>query len=80
MADVGLSGDPGHEGDAQPMKSLQGGCSGVHTQMPMESTNTGPAQGAGNTTTPDIAGWDGFLSNTGGSRGVGGNDSRTKST
>ena len=33
-----LAPDPYHN-SAEPMKSLQGGISGVHTQMPMESEN-----------------------------------------
>lgn len=72
--------DIGHDGDAQPMKALKGGCGDAHTQMPMMGENSGPAQGAGNETTPEIAGWSGFLANSGGARGVGGNDNRSKTT
>lgn len=76
----GFAGDPGHEGGSQPMRHLKGGCSDVHTQAPMSGENSGNSIGGANDTTPEIAGWTGYLANSGGSRGVGGNDSRTKST
>lgn len=79
---VAFPGDPGHEGGSQPMRGLKGSCSGVHTQ-PVDQgfQNSGSAVGGPNDTTPDIAGWDNTsLATTGGNRGVGGNDSRTKST
>jgi len=77
----GFPGDPGHEGAAKPMEHLKGGCSEVHTQMPDESENSGPGRGGATDTSGNIAGWDTTtLADTGGSRGVGGNDSRTKST
>lgn len=79
MADTGFSGDPGHTG-TKPMQGLKGGCSEVHTQAPMQGENDGPSRGDAQATSGDIAGWTGFLADTGGSRGVGGNDSRTKST
>lgn len=35
----GFAGDPYHEGStSKPMKPLQGGMEGPHTQMPMDST------------------------------------------
>ena len=78
MAETGFAGDPGHTG-AHPMASLKGGCGDAHTQMPMQGENSGSTDG--NTTTPDIAGWNTTsLADSGGSRGVGGNDTRSKST
>lgn len=50
-----LTGDPFHEGGSQPMDHLKGGMVGPNTQMPRESSNSGDT--GGNTTTPDIAGW-----------------------
>jgi hypothetical protein len=76
----GFPGDPGHEGGSQPMRSLKGGCSGVNVQAPMSGENSGASQGPPDGTSGNIAGWDGFLADSGGSRGVSGNDSRTKST
>lgn len=76
----GFPGDPGHEGDAQPMKSLKGTCSEVYTQAPMSGENSGNSIGPADGTSGNIAGWDGFLADSGGNRGVGGNDNRTKST
>ncbi len=49
-------GDPGHSG-AKPMMSLKGGITGAHTQMPMESDNTGPGRGVAEATSGNIAGW-----------------------
>lgn len=54
MAD-GFSGDPFHEGGSQPMASQKGGMIGPNTQMPRDSSNSGDT--GGNTTTPNIAGW-----------------------
>lgn len=80
MDETGFAGDPGHTG-VKPMESLKGGCSGVHIQAPMQGTNDGKSQGGANDTTGMIPGWDTTsLNSTGGSRGVGGNDSRSKST
>jgi hypothetical protein len=75
----GFAGDPGHEGGNQPMRHLKGTCSEVHIQAPDMGENSGSTDG--NTLTPNIAGWDTTtLADTGGSRGIGGNDNRTKST
>ena len=77
----GFPGDPGHEGGSQPMRSLKGGCSEVHIQAPDESENSGPGRGGATDTSGDIAGWNTTaLADSGGSRGISGNDSRTKST
>ncbi len=78
---VAFPGDPGHEMGSKPMQGLKGTCSGVHTQAPNgPAANTGSAVGNPSDTSGDIAGWDTTtLANTGGARGVGGNDSRTKS-
>lgn len=76
----GFAGDPGHEGGSQPMRSLKGTCSEVHVQAPMQGENSGSSQGPPDGTSGNIAGWSGFLADSGGNRGVGGNDSRTKST
>lgn len=72
-------GDPGHTG-AKPMMSLQGGCSEVHTQEPMEGTNTGPARGMPEATSGNIDGWVKSLANTGGAHDHTVDDARTKST
>jgi hypothetical protein len=37
MSDTGFAGDPFHEGGSQPLAGLKGGCTEVHTQMPMNS-------------------------------------------
>lgn len=75
-------GDPGHEGGSQPMRGLKGSCSGVHTQ-PIDQgfQNSGSAVGNPSDTSGNITGWDEtVLASTGGSRGIGGNDNRTKGT
>lgn len=75
----GFAGDPGHEGGSQPMKSLKGGCSEVHTMAPWDSVNQENSRGQ----SPDPwPGWDStsLNSETGGAKGVSGNDNRTKST
>lgn len=79
---VAFPGDPGHEMGSQPMASLKGTCSGVHTRTPDGPfTNSGSAVGSPSDTSGNIAGWDStVLANTGGSRGVGGSDSRNKTT
>lgn len=76
----GFPGDPGHEGGNQPMRSLKGTCSEVHTQAPMSGENSGNSMGGANDTTPGITGWTDFLASSGGSRGVGGHDSKPAST
>jgi len=82
VSPVAFPGDPGHEGGSQPMRGLKGTCSGVHIQAPDGPfTNSGSAVGGPNDTTPDVVGWDSTsLATTGGSRGVSGNDSRSKTT
>ena len=78
---VAFPGDPGHEGGSQPMRGLKGSCSGVNTQAPMSGENSGSAVGNPTDTSGGITGWDQtVLANSGGSHGVGGNDSRTKTT
>lgn len=79
---VAFPGDPGHEMGMKPMHHLKGGMSGVHTKAPdLQETNSGSAVGSPSDTSGNITGWDSVtLANTGGSRGIGGNDSRTKST
>jgi hypothetical protein len=75
----GFPGDPGHEGGSKPMMGLKGTCSEVHTQEPMQGENQENARGQ----SPDPwPGWDSTSLNygTGGSKGISGNDSRTKST
>lgn len=72
--------DIGHDGDAQPMASLKGSCGEAHVQAPMQGENSGPGRGSATDVSGPIAGWNGFLADSGGARGVGGNDSRTKST
>lgn len=72
-------GDPGHEGGSKPMQGLKGGSSGVHTQAPDDQSRNYDNQ-RGESPSP-WPGWDSTtLASSGGSRGVGGNDSRTKST
>jgi len=65
---VAFPGDPGHEQGSQPMRSLKGGMSGVHTQMAsLQEANTGSAVGSPSDTSGDITGWDSStLANTGG--------------
>lgn len=52
----GFAGDPFHEGGSQPMAHLKGGMEQPHTQQPMHGENSGDT--GGNTTTPEIKGWD----------------------
>lgn len=82
VSTVAFPGDPGHEGGSKPMHGLKGSCAGVHCQaVDGPFTNSGSAVGSANDTTPGITGWDSTaLATTGGSRGVGGNGSRGKST
>jgi hypothetical protein len=78
---VAFPGDPGHEGGNKHMHGLKGGC-GFSNVSPVRGpfANTGSAVGNPSDTSGDIAGWDTtVLADTGGARGVGGNDSRTKS-
>lgn len=69
----GFAGDPFHEGGSQPMASQKGGMIGPHTQAPKTSDNSGDT--GGNTTTPDIAGWN-TTSLASGHPTTGANDSR----
>lgn len=79
---MAFPGDPGHEAGSQPMRSLKGSCSGVHAQPVDEGfQNSGSAVGNPSDTSGNITGWDNSVIHaTGGSHGVPGNDSRTKST
>lgn len=79
---VAFPGDPGHEMGSKPMHGMKGSCAGVNTQAPsVQATNSGSAVGNPSDTSGNISGWDSsVLADTGGSRGVGGNDSRTKTT
>jgi len=68
MAEM-LTGDPGHEGGSQPMKHLQGGMAGPHTQSPMDSSAmTGGRVGATDTAPIDTH-WNWYLSGKGDSGG-----------
>jgi hypothetical protein len=82
VSPVAFPGDPGHEAGNKHMQGLKGGCT-VANVYPSQgpAANTGSAVGSPSDTSGDIMGWDSTaLADTGGARGIGGNDNRTKST
>ncbi|MGK5530850.1 hypothetical protein [Streptomyces sp. URMC 129] len=47
MDNPGFAGDPFHEGTEKPQLHLQGDMAGIHTQMPLESSNQDNPRSAG---------------------------------
>ena len=56
--------DPGHEGDAQPMKALKGGMAAPNVQQPMGGANTGPARTVAPDATDAASPTSGYLAGT----------------